>query len=64
VVDGPQPRTIVFGRTRRSDRTVIAESDGKVYSTRPARGGGFLFVFAGRLTFAEVRPRLGPPIRP
>jgi hypothetical protein len=64
VIDGPQPRTIVFGRTRASDRTVITKSDGKVYSTKPGRGGGFLFVFEGRLAFADVRPRLGPPIGP
>jgi hypothetical protein len=64
VIGGPEPRTIVFGRTRGTDRTVIAQSDGKVHSTDPARGGGFLFVFKGRVTFADVRPRLGPPIRP
>jgi hypothetical protein len=60
---GP-PRTIVYGRTRRPDRTVVVEVDGKTYSTRPARGGAFLFVFDGRLAPDQAGPRVGPKLAP
>jgi hypothetical protein len=63
-IDGPSPRTIVYGRTRRVDRYVIAESEGKTYRTRPARGGAFLFVFAGRPSAADIHTRVGPAIEP
>jgi hypothetical protein len=63
-IGGAHPRTIVYGRTRDPNRFVIAEADGKTYRTRPARGGAFLFVFAGERTKLDVHTRLGPAIRP
>jgi hypothetical protein len=63
-ITGSSPRTIVFGRTRDADRVVVVQSGGRTYSTRPARGGGFLFVFDGKLAVGDAIPRLGAKLRP
>ena len=63
-IGGRRPRTIVFGRTRDTDRYVVVPSGGKSRSVRPARGGAFLFVFDGSLLPDEGIPRLGPKIQP
>jgi hypothetical protein len=63
-IGGSRPRTIVFGRTRNTDRYVVVESGGKSRSVRPARGGAFLFVFDGPLLPDEAIPRLGPKLQP
>jgi hypothetical protein len=63
-IGGARPRTIVYGRTRDPNRFVLAEANGKTYRTRPARGGAFLFVFAGERTKLNLHTRLGPPMKP
>ena len=45
---------IIYGRARDPKHYVLAESDGKTYRTRPARGGAFLFVFAGRASTVDA----------
>jgi hypothetical protein len=64
VIGGPNPRTIVFGRTRQPDRLVVVESGGKQHSVSPAEGGAFLFVFEGKLRPDEAIPRAGAKIQP
>ena len=54
VVEGAAPRTIVYGRARGSERRVTVEADGKRHSTRPATGGGYLFVFEGLIGYNDV----------
>jgi hypothetical protein len=63
-VRGAQPRTILYGRTSRPERSVTVDLNGKTYSARPARGGAFVFVFAGNLLPSEAFPRVGKPLRP
>jgi hypothetical protein len=63
-IEGAKPRTVVYGRTRDPNRYVIAESDGKTHRARPARGGAFLFVFAGPASTVDVRTHVGPRIQP
>ncbi|MDA0160290.1 hypothetical protein OM076_08445 [Solirubrobacter ginsenosidimutans] len=64
VIGGPQPRTIVFGRTRRPDHSVVVESGGKPHTVAPAAGGAFLFVFEGKLRPDEAIPHAGAKLQP
>jgi hypothetical protein len=59
-ITGAAPRTVVFGRTSKPERTVVVDVDGRTYSARPARGGAFVFVFDGKLATNEGIPRVGP----
>ena len=63
MIRGAQPRTIVYGRTSHPERAVTVEVDGETFTARPARGGAYVFVFAGNLRPNEAIPRLGPPRR-
>ena len=36
---------------------------GKTFTARPGRGGGFVFVFAGKLRPDEALPELGAKLR-
>jgi hypothetical protein len=59
VAESPQgPRTLAFGRVREPGQTVIAEHDGREFRAQSARGGGFLFVFEGRLRVEDLSIRL------
>ena len=62
-IPGANPRTIIFGRTSHPKRMVSVTVDGETRSTRPARGGAFLFVYAGKLAPSETDVRLGKPIQ-
>jgi hypothetical protein len=64
LVGGAHPRTIIYGRARASERTVVAESEGRPHSAPTARGGAFVFVFAGHHSLAELRPRVGSSAQP
>jgi hypothetical protein len=63
-VRGAEPRTILYGRARPGERTVIAEDAGTPKVAKTARGGGFIFVFKGEHSLADLRPRVGSAPRP
>ena len=50
MVGGDAPRTIVFGRSAKQDDQGMLrlKPTGERFRIKPARGGGFLFVFNGR----------------
>ena len=57
-VGGAAPRTIIFGRARPGEPYVLVNSGGKPRREATARGGGFILVYEGRVSDAEVNPRL------
>lgn len=58
-VPGAHPRTIVYGRVRAGQEVVSVTHEGRTQPAKVGRGGGFLFVFEGRLDFADVQVRAG-----
>ena len=58
MIGGAQPRTIVFGRARAGEPTVLADAFGKTHRAPTHRDGGFIFVFKGRPADAQLGARL------
>ena len=56
----PQPRSVLFGRTRASVSRLVVEAQGERHVVTPARGGGFVLVFDGLLP-ARPASRTHPP---